>query len=123
MFAAFEVEQARTTLNHNLLDDDGCNHRHLKTIPDRCAFLGYAGWSAGQLEAEMKVPGLSRSQNVSVKTGSFSTLVRHRITRTRAVVQNARSPRGRSITELVTGESESRFNIVTVTRKNRVIIF
>jgi putative transcriptional regulator len=54
MFAAFEWEKGKgLTLNHNvnleeaseLLDHDPSSVR---------AFVGYAGWGAGQLEAEMK---------------------------------------------------------------------
>ena len=55
MFAAFEWEQSSeaVTLNHNVHVDEA----HERMIEDPAsvrAFVGYAGWSAGQLEAEMK---------------------------------------------------------------------
>lgn len=54
MFAAFEWEDANgLKLNHNV----GVDEAHERAGDDPasiCAFVGYAGWSAGQLEAEMK---------------------------------------------------------------------
>src|SRR5262249_11374478 len=53
MFAAFEWKKAGLKLNHNIaLDEasDAHSHKNLLTV---CAFLGYAGWGAGQLESEM----------------------------------------------------------------------
>src|SRR5436309_10072344 len=55
MFAAFEWQKgAGVKLNHNIgfdepSDPDG--HKNLLTV---CAFGGYAGWGAGQLESEVK---------------------------------------------------------------------
>lgn len=54
MFAAFEWEDANgLKLNHNV----GLGEAHERVDDDPSsirAFVGYAGWSAGQLEAEMK---------------------------------------------------------------------
>ena len=55
MFAAFEWQKdAGLKLNHNIALDEGSDaqgHKNLLTI---CAFVGYAGWGAGQLENEVK---------------------------------------------------------------------
>src|SRR2546429_1058916 len=55
MFAAFEWEKgAGLKLNHNIAFDgasDAHGHNNLLTV---CAFIGYAGWGAGQLESEGK---------------------------------------------------------------------
>jgi len=53
MFAAFEWKEAGLKLNHNIaLDEasDAHSHKNLLTV---CAFVGYAGWGAGQLESEV----------------------------------------------------------------------
>ncbi len=55
MFAAFEWQKgAGLKLNHNVAFDepsDPHGHKNLLTV---CAFVGYAGWGAGQLESEVK---------------------------------------------------------------------
>jgi putative transcriptional regulator len=54
MFATFEWRQGEgLTLNHYLNIDDASARMSDGTM-SICAFVGYAGWSAGQLEAEMK---------------------------------------------------------------------
>ncbi|MBA3272345.1 MAG: YqgE/AlgH family protein [Chthoniobacterales bacterium] len=54
MFAAFEWEDANgLKLNHNVNVDEA--HELVEDDPASIrAFVGHAGWSAGQLEAEMK---------------------------------------------------------------------
>lgn len=55
MFAAFEWQKgAGLKLNHNIAlgeTSDIKGHKNLLTV---CAFVGYAGWGAGQLENEVK---------------------------------------------------------------------
>src|SRR5690349_16372009 len=54
MFAAFEWHRGQgLTMNHNVHIDDA-SERIEHDPQSICAFVGYAGWSAGQLEAEMK---------------------------------------------------------------------
>jgi putative transcriptional regulator len=54
MFATFEWRQGEgLTLNHYVNIDDA-SARTGDDAMSICAFVGYAGWSAGQLEAEMK---------------------------------------------------------------------
>ena len=55
MFAAFEWQKgAGLKLNHNIAFDEASNaYGHNNLLPV-CAFVGYAGWGAGQLENEVK---------------------------------------------------------------------
>ncbi len=67
MFAAFEWEKGQLSLNHNVaLDEAG---ERLTSDPTAIrAFVGYAGWGAGQLEAEMQ------EQSWVVQTATRATL-------------------------------------------------
>jgi putative transcriptional regulator len=54
MFAAFEWQKGTgLKLNHNLAfeESDTQEQKNLLTV---CAFVGYAGWEAGQLESEVQ---------------------------------------------------------------------
>jgi|SRR5579864_4261355 len=53
-FAAFEWHKGEgLKLNHNVSPDEA-NELAADTPTSICAFVGYAGWGAGQLEAEME---------------------------------------------------------------------
>src|SRR5256714_10294718 len=55
MLAAFEWHKGEgLKLNQHSIDADGAVAGAGQGAPSVFAFLGYAGWSAGQLEAEMK---------------------------------------------------------------------
>src|SRR5256714_3676854 len=55
MLAAFEWHKGEgLKLNQHALNGDGAATSAAEGTPSVFAFLGYAGWSAGQLEAEMK---------------------------------------------------------------------
>src|SRR4029450_10209461 len=55
MFAAFEWQKgAGLKLNHNVGLEETSDAVDPKKPATICAFVGYAGWGAGQLEAEMK---------------------------------------------------------------------
>ena len=55
MFAAFEWHQSSgLKLNHDVAPKEASEMTAPKKIVTVCAFVGYAGWGAGQLEIEMK---------------------------------------------------------------------
>jgi len=55
MFAAFEWQKgAGLKLHHNIALDEGSDAQGHKNLLTVCAFVGYAGWGAGQLESEVK---------------------------------------------------------------------
>ena len=55
MFAAFEWQKGKgLKLNHDIAFGATSNALGQKVPTRICAFVGYAGWGAGQLEAEMK---------------------------------------------------------------------
>lgn len=55
MFAAFEWQKGTgLKLNHNIALDEGSDTQGHKNSLTVCAFVGYAGWGAGQLESEVK---------------------------------------------------------------------
>jgi putative transcriptional regulator len=55
LLAAFEWQKGEgLKLNHNVALDDASDAIDAKKPAGVCAFVGYAGWGAGQLEAEMK---------------------------------------------------------------------
>jgi putative transcriptional regulator len=55
MFAAFEWQKgAGPKLNHNITIDESRDPGGQKNLLTVCAFVGYAGWGAGQLETEVK---------------------------------------------------------------------
>ena len=55
MFAAFEWQKGEgLKLNHNVGLEEASDAADQKNPATICAFVGYAGWGAGQLESEMK---------------------------------------------------------------------
>jgi putative transcriptional regulator len=55
MFAAFEWQKgAGLKLNHNVTSDESNDTGEQQNLLTVCAFVGYAGWGAGQLETEVK---------------------------------------------------------------------
>lgn len=55
MFAAFEWQKGSgLKLNHNIVFDEATDAPGGKNLLSVCAFVGYAGWGAGQLESEVK---------------------------------------------------------------------
>jgi len=54
MFAAFEWQKGKgLKLNHNVALEQASDATERKVVTI-CAFVGYAGWRAGQLESELK---------------------------------------------------------------------
>jgi putative transcriptional regulator len=54
-FAAFEWHQSGgLKLNHDVGVEEACHSAGQGKLITVCAFVGYAGWGAGQLESEMK---------------------------------------------------------------------
>jgi putative transcriptional regulator len=54
MFAAFEWQKSKgLKLNHNVALEQASDAAGRKSVTI-CAFVGYAGWGAGQLESELK---------------------------------------------------------------------
>ena len=55
MFAAFEWQKGEgLKLNHNVALEQASDAAGQKNLVTICAFVGYAGWGAGQLENELK---------------------------------------------------------------------
>jgi putative transcriptional regulator len=55
MFAAFEWQKGEELkLNHNVALQQASDASVEKNLVTICAFVGYAGWGAGQLESEVK---------------------------------------------------------------------
>ncbi len=55
MFAAFEWQKDEgLKLNHNVALEQASDATGQKSVVTICAFVGYAGWGAGQLESELK---------------------------------------------------------------------
>src|SRR5205809_201930 len=55
MFAAFEWQKGKgLELNHNVAFEAANHGAEQKNLVTICAFVGYAGWGAGQLESELK---------------------------------------------------------------------
>jgi putative transcriptional regulator len=55
MFAAFEWQKgARLRLNRNVALEEPSDADDKKNLLTVCAFVGYAGWGAGQLESEIQ---------------------------------------------------------------------
>src|ERR687885_2829011 len=55
MFAAFEWQKgARLKLNRNVALEETSDEVGKKNLLTVCAFVGYAGWGAGQLETEIQ---------------------------------------------------------------------
>ncbi len=93
MFAAFEWQKgAGVKLNHDIRLEESSDAGGQKNLLTVCAFVGYAGWGAGQLETEVKQKAwlIQKAQSFAAETGSpAKSLVRHHA-HSGAMVQDAR---------------------------------
>src|SRR5437870_10042029 len=77
MLAAFEWHKEEgLKLNQHSLGGDLVPSQMSETLPPVFAFLGYAGWSAGQLEAEMKQNAwiVQKPSRAAIKSEKLSRL-------------------------------------------------
>src|ERR1700730_1274026 len=77
MLAAFEWHKGEgLKLNKHAMDANGAATSAAESSPSVFAFLGYAGWSAGQLEAEMKQKAwiVQKPSRAALKSDKLSRL-------------------------------------------------